>query len=258
MGFQVRRRLQHGGKHGGGGCVAGGRDVRQQGCNRPYHPDPLPAGFDHRTGGYQTAVDQRLQGRLARKVHVGREEGDGWRESGHEPGRELRAEVEVVVAQRHGVVQAAERDRVVQGALPVEGNVQLPGCQMVVPGGEGDHAVPGSLGLQLLHQGGEAGGAGVGGVLVCQQLRLAVVVVQDGEGEPAAVLGGLGARGGGRRRQPRRQREHRQRRRGPSPIPDCHAAPSIGTPDARMSGGACTGLFSSERLSRPHRRLAEG
>ena len=97
------------------------------------------------------------------------------------------------VTQGHRVVHATERDRVVQGSFPRQRNAELLGGQEVVTRGERHHATTGRPGLQLFHERHEAGHARIR-TIVGQELRLTVVVVQDGEDEGVAPFRVLGRR----------------------------------------------------------------
>ena len=67
-----------------------------------------------------------------------------------------------MVAQRHGVVQPAEGDRVVEGTLAGQRDPEFLGGQEVVTRSQGYHAVAGRLSSRLhrLQLGGEAGDPG--------------------------------------------------------------------------------------------------
>ena len=107
-----------------------------------------------------------------------------------------------MVAEGHGVVEAAERHGVVERPGACQRDRQLPGGQEVVTGGEGDHSVARRV-LERFERFDERGHAGVSQIRYGQQLRLAVVVVEDGQSERGAALlsrgRGLGCRWSGRR-----------------------------------------------------------
>ena len=153
VGGQLGGLRGHRRQHCGDYDIARTRDVPQPGGHGADNPDPLAAGFDHHAGGEQAVGHQLGEGRLTREIEVGGEEWNRRRKAFDEPGGYLRSQVEVVVAQRHRVVEAAECHRIVErGILPGERHAQFLGGQEIVAGGEGDHR-PAGLGLQLLHKG---------------------------------------------------------------------------------------------------------
>ena len=180
------------GQHRIDGHVAGTRDVGQHRGHGADHADPPVPFLDDRATGDQSLIDQRLQLGLRREVQVGRQEGDRGLEALDEPGRHLRPHVEVVVAQRHRVVDPAQGNRVVKGAFARQGHSELLGSQEVVTRSERHHRLTRRASLQQPHQSHESSHTGIRTV-VREELRLAIVVVQDREDEGIAPFRILGA-----------------------------------------------------------------
>jgi hypothetical protein len=172
--------------------VARAGDRGQQRGGRTDDADVLAPLLDHGAGHDRALVDQCLQPWFVADVQVGRDERWGVRpEPGDEVGQDIGTEVELVVADRHGVVShGLQRQRVVVGHTLAEARRELRPGQKVVAGGE-HHDPPvagaarrgtsgGRLVPELVEQRLESGyPAEVGLAGRVDQLRLAVVVVQD-------------------------------------------------------------------------------
>ena len=173
--------------------VSGAGDVGELRGGGADDADAPTLLLHHCRRGDTALIDQRSQGRFAGEVQVGADE----RRSGglgDEPGQQVGAQVELVVADGQGVVaDEVEGQCVVERAVVAEAHRKLGAAQEVVARGDGDHrrAVIGGLGPKLVYQGGEAGHAAVIGQIRrrLHQLRLAVVVVQDHQLQFAAVTG---------------------------------------------------------------------
>ena len=166
--------------------IAGAGDVGEIGGRGADDADVF-ARRGHDGGGCDDAgVDESLEAGLTREVEVGREEGGRVGDPGDEVGEDVGTEVEVVVADCHGVVaDGVDADGVVVGDPLVEAGVQLGSGEEVVARGEGEDAVTlgDRVGAEAVHEGLEPGDAAVVGKVASgvDELALRIVVVQERE-----------------------------------------------------------------------------